>query len=281
MYGELSWYTYDMFSEIIFRLFAGDYVGALLHFSFLILLFVGIVYLKRWKRFAAAPFEVKYFSVMIPVFLVVLAHAIVSAGSLGVGLLLVFGVLGMVMETILSWIWTLFFKGRVYYYTSDTLAHAYTSWLNFIPWCLGGWMFVSVYRLFSNVVPEQAIFYIALSTIFLLGLTVVMRQLTLNRRRNFSPTVYVSILLCFLFPFSVSVVVFGISMLWLVLALTIFGVVFEYLFGKTIRWLFGRQLWVYQFYPLDEGFSSILNIVPWGIVGICFIAVSIVLRYLW
>lgn len=255
-------------------------MGALFHFSFLILLFVGIVYLKRWKRFAAAPFEIKYFSVMVPAFFAVLIHAVNSLGLFGIELLLVFGILGMVLETILSWVWTLFFKGRVYYYTTDTLTHAFTSWLNFIPWCLGGWMFVSVFRLFSTIVPEQALFYILLPTIFLLGLTVVIRLVSPHKRRDFSPGVYVSILLCYLLPFSLSVVMFGFEVLWMMLTLTLFGVVFEYLFGKMIHWLLGKQLWVYQFYPLDKGFSSVLNIVPWGIVGLCFVVVSIALRNL-
>ncbi len=267
-----------MFSTLIFRLVSGDLFGFFQHLFFTLSVFVLIFFMTRIKQFKKLPFEIKYFSLMIPFFISISVGAYLSREIKGVGLIFLFGLLGMLLETALSWLWSLYFNKRIYFYTSDTLAHAYTSWLNFIPWACGGAMFFGVYQLSWPMVSDAMVCFVAISTVLGLLPLYIFGKTSQEIHKNFSVRKVVLLYTPFLVSLAIAFVLSDWSVILLALNFGIFGVVFEYLFGKVMKVFFGKQLWVYQYLPMDGGLTSIINFVPWMGVGFWFVAIGILFR---
>ena len=132
-----------------------------------------------------------YYLLMAPVFVIIFVFLLFSDYLLAI-FFVISGLAGIVGETIFSVVWDLFSKRKFWIYLKNPIANRYSSWLNFIPWSLGAWLYLH----FSRILPLNPIF--------------------------------------------------------LVLALGLIGMIFEYLYGRSMFFIFGKDLWLYQHGTVDH-----------------------------
>ena len=126
-----------------------------------------------------------YYLLMAPVFVVVFVCLLFS-DYLSAIFFIISGFAGMIGEIIFSMVWDLFSRRKFWIYLKHPIANQYSSWLDFIPWSLGGLLYLS----FSRILPLNYIF--------------------------------------------------------LILALGLIAMFFEYLYGRVMFFIFGKDLWLYQ-----------------------------------
>ncbi len=61
--------------------------------------------------------------------------------------------------------------------------------------------------------------------------------------------------------------------IWVFLSFAIAGIIGEMVFSLTWDSLFDKRFWVYQVETLADGYSSALNLIPWGFGGLLYLAV--------
>lgn len=103
------------------------------------------------------------------------------------------GLAGMAGEIIFSCAWHIVFKREFWVYLKEPILNRFSSWLNYIPWSLGGLLYLYFYHVFS-----------------------------------FLPV--------------------GLN----ILAIGLIGMIFEYLYGRAMYLIFGKDLWLYQFKTVDH-----------------------------
>lgn len=199
---------------------------------------------------------------------------------------LVYGLLGMIGETAFSILWKTFYKSRFWTYTEDTIFGSYSSKLNLIPWGIGGFLYLhtinllfdlfgtglnSFIRPFSLDYASNHYLFIAILA-GLLGYGAIKLYMVFLRKEKFD-TVNIKNYLLFISPFILLLTILTIFVNpILVIILIISGFVAficEYLFGKLVSLLMGKQLWTYNFLSYDNKHITPLSIIPF-IMGAFF-----------
>ncbi len=200
---------------------------------------------------------------------------------------LCFAITGVIGETLLSFLLDTFFDKRFWIYRVDTLLKSYTSSLNFIPWGVGGLIYIGISEFF-NFFPtfqELVIFWLVfiLAGLILL-LSIVINRFTVKNKKNleFERVDLKSYSLAFagfILAILITSVLFRNS-LFIVVAI-LFGViawVAEYKFGKMCVHFISKRLWVYVYNAKDHGHITSLSIIPFSLAGFYFITIAFILN---
>lgn len=195
---------------------------------------------------------------------------------------LVFGVFGVIGETIFSFWWHLFFGQRFWVYEEEALLHGYTSFLNFIPWGVGGLMYLTLSRFVIDVEKTTAIFsqthlFFDIGIIFLLSACIqlsVFHYLGRNHHDfkyhrvtavNFLlfclPVIFIT---CYFF------FIFGPVFIGLLFLFGIIPTAAEYLFGKGTQFFISKKMWIYSYNAYDHGHFTPLAIPAFILGGYYF-----------
>jgi len=239
---------------------------------------VAIYFLRtgKWK-FSGFSFSKTHYYLFAFVFLV---PTLIST-ALGVSLAPVFhfallGVIGVIGETAASIWWHTYFGQRFWIYRVQTVYHKYTSWLNFIPWAVGGMLYASVADQISHLYTKPYLFPLFFVTIGLCLLVQYSVFVFLYRKHTFHRVTFLNALFFFA-PVIVLLLtlgyVFGSDMYVLAILFGTIATGAEYLYGKATEFFISKKMWTYTYLSVDRGHFTPLSIPLFILGGFYFIAI--------
>ncbi len=201
-------------------------------------------------------------------------------------LFFIFAIAGVVGETIVSLWWHLFFGQRFWTYIIDTLYHKYTSWLNFIPWGLGGVIYTNILNNFIHDAFGNN--YAGLEYVFGLGIIlaiftqIIIFHLILKRNSgNKFHKITTTNFLFFYGPIGLLIIllatIYGQQIYYLAVLFGAIATIAEYLFGKATELFISKKLWVYNYVAIDRGHFTPLSVPLFALAGFYFWAVTEIL----
>lgn len=207
-------------------------------------------------------------------------------------LFVVFAVAGVLGEALFSAWWHMFYAKKFWEYRVETLVHGYTSLLNFIPWGVGGLLYILLVNLLTpaqnlvlkNVSSGQGAavpFYIIFSISFLLGLAIQSIVWGMRSGRKFVRVDFENYLffyLPFLLGLSSCAAVYGGQFLFLAVWFAVIGAASEYVFGKAVEFYISKKLWVYNYEAVDKGHFTPLSLLPFSLAGFYFWGIALIVR---
>ena len=226
-------------------------------------------------------FSARHYYLFVAVFAVpIIVDAFLQASIKPLLLFVFFGIAGVAGETIASIWWRLFFSKRFWEYRIQTVFHKYTSWLNFIPWAIGGIMYISILQLLS--IDPNSYAWGRLEDVFIATIALgilsqyLMFRLLWSGRRFHSATILNS--LFFFYPIVVLLATLGIfyggEMLGIAGAFAVVATSAEYVFGKMTEYVVSRKLWTYIYMAQDKGHFTPLSIPLFVFGGFYFWSVT-------
>lgn len=241
------------------------------------LIIVACYFLKHHSwRFKKFNFSVRHYYIMISPLIIGLIINAWRAGSIkSVVLFIIFAFAGVIGELLVDLWWQKFYLKSLWIYNVETVYRRYTSWLNFIPWALGGFLYLNVAnrivgdKIFLSILPISfttltvAIFL----QIFLFNLLKPVNQFRFHRVTLLSLVV---VYLPIIFMICTLASVYGSIIYQLALWFAIIGTVAEYLFGKACHFFISRKLWNYTYLSVDNGHFTPLAIPLFCIGGFYF-----------
>jgi len=244
---------------------------------------VALFHFIKTRHFRLAHFDFNrdnYCILIMPPLISILLVAIRYQSSLPLGLFLIFGIAGMVGETIFSIWWKIFFEKNFWIYRFDTLFNGYTSTLNFVLWGMGGLLLAWVgEKVGISHSPGNGFLSVPLIAtyifLFFVGLTLFVSYHIGERRKigfQFKELNFFSYLLFCMPILAVIVYLAYVDILYLRAAI-FFGLIafiFEYLLGKVIEFFISKELWYYSYGSFDHKHSTFLNILPFILGGFYF-----------
>ncbi len=202
---------------------------------------------------------------------------------------LIVGFVGMAAEATYSYIWRLYFKKNNWTYTELPIFNAFTSWYNFIPWSVGLMIFLRVLTQLAGYFALNDFIYVALLHLFLAaGITAfqaVFGYIQKRKDEEFNLSFSFGTFVLFSMPLIVPVVLisifFGLEYLIYALVCGFLAFVLEYLYGKVMDLLFGRQFWTYSYATLDGNHTSPTNFFGAIVAGYLFVSVFLIGTIIW
>ncbi len=114
----------------------------------------GLLKLNKFK------FSVKNYHYLVSVFVFGLLFESLNQASLQLLIyFFVFAIAGVIGETLFSFWWHIFFSKHFWIYRIDTLMHSYTSLLNFVPWGVGGLLYLTIAQYLNFSVKDVFYFW--------------------------------------------------------------------------------------------------------------------------
>lgn len=226
-----------------------------------------------------------YYIMLLPAVAGIVFEAYQQNSYLPLLLFIVFAFTGVVGETMMSFWWQIFFTQRFWTYNVKTVYHRYTSWLNFIPWGLGGYLYyLTAERLTSKTYP--GIEFLALTAIAILFLLQVYLFNLFRFTQHYKfrevnlPSFLVFYSPIFIFIFILTSI-YGTDILKLAAGFALVGTVAEYLFGKACQLFVSKKLWDYNYWAVDGNHFTPLSIPMFCFGGFYFWIISkVLMQYL-
>ncbi|MBD3280464.1 hypothetical protein GF389_02985 [Candidatus Dojkabacteria bacterium] len=193
--------------------------------------------------------KTSYFIMMSPFVLSKLLDSLLLNDFKPFFIFIVFGVAGVIGETVFSIWWDTPFKKRFWVYLEEEVLKSYTSLLNFIPWSVGGYLFINIYKTLENFITidihtdlsgQRIIFFVPMIIVgsITMFLSFVYAFYSRKRRKFYFEFKEVNAISYFVFISPLfTALIFAISFYgieYLILA-SLFGIIAfiaEYMFGK-------------------------------------------------
>lgn len=240
-------------------------------------------------RFRSFKFSIRnYYILFLPIVISVVFWMFVVNSPRLLTAIIVFAITGVILEILIGTWWHVFFGQRLWIYRIETIDHAYSSLLNFIPWALGGFIFFSVIKYFYPMLERNSVlfstgtFYAIFALMFLLGLFLQLAFFYLIFRRNnkgykFHEVTwqnYLFFCIPIIFPVFVLTLLYGLVVILLTIVLGVAAALLEYLFGKVTEFFISKKLWVYTYAAVDSGHFTPLSMPLFTLGGFYFGAVA-------
>jgi hypothetical protein len=208
----------------------------------------------------------------------------------------VFAVAGVIGETAFSFWWRMYYEKSFWSYRVLILASSYSSWLNFIPWGIGGIIYLDILTSFFNKNSFEAIsyklgsefipFYYVFWLIFLLGIGIQMLLKFSFSYQNqihnkFQKTTWLNYLFFFspfVFALVATSIIYGQEFFKLAFYFAVFPALAEYLFGKVTELVISKKLWVYNHLSMDRGHFTPLSLPAFSLAGFYFLTVALIIN---
>ena len=281
--------------RIIFRIliFSGVMIAiGILHMRYLyivftiglgVLLVVNVLLLSRGRSLKWYGFRytrTRYYLLL----LVFLLPIILSQPSLFFWIKFVaFGIIGIIGESLFGLYWEQLFGEKIWIYQKDTILNGHSSWLNVIPWGIGGFFYqnLTAKGVYAPTAKELFIFW-AITLFFFLVVSGWR-----NFRRNIQPIdkllTFQGYLILF-FPCIGSIVITSLlsghyHIIVAALFYSVWGCALEYFFGKFMTFILTEKLWVYLPDPIDNGHLTAWSLLPFMFGGFWFVSISHIFAY--
>jgi hypothetical protein len=206
---------------------------------------------------------------------------------------IVSGMFGVTGELLISWWWRQFFWKGFWDYKHAAILRGDTSSLNFPAWSLGGILIVFTYFIFENVFNtnmldvmnttkiinflSDLILYELIGIVFSIVLGKIILKKDMRGKTLLRYSVFSSGILLFI---SLLTNTYGLKWLILFIIWGLICFVTEYLFGKIVVKFVGKKLWLYTYLTIDNGHTSLLNILPFALAGYYLFSVYLLVVYL-
>lgn len=195
---------------------------------------------------------------------------------------IIFGIAGVIGEIIAALWWKHYFEKGLWLYTVETVDHKNTSLLNFLPYGIGGHLYMEiVYYTFPGptaLVHSHLPEWLFGSFIIGILLQLVLHQLFFKAKTFHGITR--NALLLFFFPMVLAVgglmIAYGPIMLIFALVFAIVGTGAEYVFGKATELIISKKLWAYTYLSTDNGHFTPLVIPFFMLGGFYFWSIAII-----
>jgi len=203
------------------------------------------------------------------------------------------GFVGIFGETILSFLWDISLAKPIWTYHAQSAINGYTSKINFFPWVMGSFIFLSIGKIVNieverfNFLGIEVAWYIIATIFFIIGFVVtIILELFFeyfNKSDNKFLDLKFSLLkfLVFCFPiffvYSILIILGGLKFAILGILFASIGNITEYLYSYFILRIFRTRLWTYNYLKIDNGHSSLTNLPLWAIAGLCFFIIADIL----
>lgn len=192
---------------------------------------------------------------------------------------MVFAVVGVLGETLINFWWQMFFGQRLWVYSTETLYHKYTSLLNFIPWGIGGYLYLITAR---QIMPVSQYPNLSFLCLFLFPILVIFQKLIFDFFKPHSNFKFHKVglinLLFFYFPILIViglfVYIYGWNMFATFVLFAVMATIAEYIFGKACQSIISKKLWTYIYLPYDYGHFTPIVILLFGFGGFYFLIVA-------
>jgi len=237
------------------------------------------------NRFRFSVFN--YYVMMSGFILASVANAFLSSSWHSLFYFGAFAFAGVIGETLVSIWWRLFFVKRFWVYSIETIDHCYTSWLNFVPWAVGGTLYINA---LSSVVDDpfghqyEYLWLISGALVVSLFLMqIAIRRLVQPSNHRYRAVAALNLVL-FFWP----VVAFVAILAWIYgpniyFVACVFGFVAtfaEYLFGKSTEFFISKKMWTYSYLSFDRGHFTPLSVPLFALGGFYFWSIAVVLRHI-
>ncbi len=185
------------------------------------------------------------------------------------------GLLGIVGELIVSWVWRGFFHEPIWTYSYRSVLRGYTSTLNFLPWAVGALLFCETRRVLGTRPVELAALgrpvWVAAAALSLgMALSWPLSRLTSARRGVFTKRAFAVFCLPIACAASALAALVSAKYLLLMGAFALVGFVTEYTYGRGMSLFFERGLWTYNHWKIDQGHTSFVTFPLWALGGLYF-----------
>ncbi len=234
----------------------------------------------KWKNFSYSTRG--YYLFLLPIFLPCIILYILHPHTEWLIFFFVAGIAGMAGETVFGLYWDTLFKKRFWIYQAETIFHGYSSWLNFIPWALGGALYLVLARS-THYVPSPQEMIMFWSLFFSANICVLLLRFgqyltSTNKKKSFEfKTLSWGNYFFIISPICIAYI--GTSLIFHNYKIIVAGIVFafigwalEYLFGKICETYLSKRLWVYTSKSSDHGHLTPLAILPFALGGFFFIS---------
>lgn len=256
--------------------------------SFAILLIIFILarnyFVRRELKIAEPIFSTKnYYIFMSPYIFGVLGLCLITWDWSYLIIFVAFMITGVIGETIFSFFWDILFAKRFWIYKTKTLFKSYTSLLNFVPWGIGGLLYLMVIKIFPvknvqelNFSNPLINFWLIYGSIFTIIIIERLTNYLIKREKTFLEFKEVNIknYLVFTAPVVIGMIIVTLLVSWkfvfIVVIMGLMAFFAEYAFGKSCAVFLGRRLWTYTYFSYDEKHITPLAIIPFVLAGIYF-----------
>ncbi len=196
-----------------------------------------------------------------------------------------FGFLGILGESLFSCHWEQVFGKKIWVYKKDIILGGHSSWLNVIPWGIGGVLYLSLTSkwLYMPTASDLFIFWIIYLAIFfaIAGIKAIWTHLKKSKPsmvRSLIPG-YVSFFLPLIGTIVITSVLLGhYHMIVAALLYSLGGCICEYFFGRMTAFILTDKLWIYLPDPIDNGHMTLWSLLPFMFAGFWFISIAHILR---
>lgn len=198
---------------------------------------------------------------------------------------IIFAVVGVLGETLINFWWQMFFGQRLWIYSTETIYHKYTSFLNFIPWGIGGYLYIITAK---QIMPVSQYPNLSFLFFFLFPILVISQKLIFDFFKPYSHFKFHKVglinLLFFYFPILIVTVfsfyIYGWNMFITFVLFAAMATIAEYIFGKVCQSIISKKLWTYIYLPYDHGHFTPIVILLLGFSGFYFLIAAQLLGFL-
>ncbi len=188
-----------------------------------------------------------------------------------VSLFLIFSIVGILGESLFCFCWKLVQGQRFWDYKMANIFKGYSSWLNIIPWGMGGYLYVLIYEFIlrfqsSSYEYPLAIAWGIIAFLFCVPFVIFFFREGKPIKSVFKATIILFLPLLFIASFH------QVMFFFLILGSIVIGVL-EYLYGKIMYQILGKKLWVYNILPRDRGHISLIAPFGFAVAGLLFVTV--------
>ncbi len=194
-----------------------------------------------------------------------------------------FGIIGIILESLYGFYWEELFGERLWIYRKDTIFNGHSSWLNVIPWGIGGCFFqnLATKGVYTPTTEEMLIFW-AINLFFFLIMS-IWRNLKKNRQQPNKSLTLKGYLIIFS-PYIGTLIITSLlsghyHIIVATLQYSVWGCALEYFFGKFLVFILTDKLWVYLPDPIDNGHFTAWLLLPCMFGGFYFVTISHIFRY--
>lgn len=263
-----------------------------LGFPFILLFIINIkrLLLHQSLKFIKFPFSNFSFYIFHLIMLVPVLGLSFIFNKIDLVYFVIFAIAGVIGEIIFSILWDTLFDKKFWEYKVKTIWNGYSSWLNFIPWGIGGLMYLNILRLynffFSISINKDEIIYILIilwSLAFLCMLIVfIFQSLDSNKKtlefKEVSLKNYFKFSLPIIMPIIIGGIYYTSDIIFLAILFGLIAFIAEYLYGKFCTIFISKKLWTYTYYTFDKNHGTPLAIIPFTLGGFYFISIFLIIQ---
>lgn len=202
---------------------------------------------------------------------------------------IIFGVAGIIGETAFSIWWKSFYQNRFFTYSVDTLMNKETSVLNFIPWGIGGLLYIEILRFvlpdsFFSIEKLNVFYFLAAAFLVCIALEYGVFYLMFKRSHPEYPLLQKVTLSNFLFfclpafiPLVALIIIYGKDIIVLTTLFALIASFTEYMLGKASEVFISKKLWTYNYLAFDKGHFTPLSLPFFALGGYYFWLVGLII----